>query len=179
MNLDFSCVASAATTCVSAGVQQFWGQSVADNCADIGQFGPMLSIAMAMGQPGAQAAVAPKAHGRVARAGRITRALITSNAANLRSGFICCIENTAELSGNLCAGSHARQVELRKRGWRRVRKRGLTEVGSAGEDYFPAVSAETGRSMSSLRMTRLVALILASSKPWPWVIASVGQASTQ
>ena len=45
--------------------------------------------------------------------------------------------------------------------------------------YFAAVSALTGTSMSSLRMTRLVAFSVASSKPWPWVMASVGQASTQ
>ncbi len=45
--------------------------------------------------------------------------------------------------------------------------------------YFAGVSASTGKSMSSLRMTRLVAFSVASSKPWPWVMASVGQASTQ
>src|ERR1700685_4042521 len=44
--------------------------------------------------------------------------------------------------------------------------------------YF-SLSAATGTSMSSLRITRLVALSVASSKPWPWVMASVGQASTQ
>src|SRR5271156_6696968 len=36
-----------------------------------------------------------------------------------------------------------------------------------------------GISMSSLRMTMVVAFRLASSKPWPCVIASVGHASTQ
>jgi hypothetical protein len=36
-----------------------------------------------------------------------------------------------------------------------------------------------GISRSSFRMTSVVALRLASSKPWPCVIASVGQASTQ
>ena len=45
--------------------------------------------------------------------------------------------------------------------------------------YFAAVRALTGTSMSSLRITRLVAFSEASSKPCPWVIASVGQASTQ
>ena len=44
--------------------------------------------------------------------------------------------------------------------------------------YF-AVSAATGTSMSSLRITSVVALIDASSNPCPCVIASVGQASTQ
>jgi hypothetical protein len=46
-------------------------------------------------------------------------------------------------------------------------------------NHFAAVRALTGTSMSSLRMTRLVAFRVASSKPWPWVMASVGQASTQ
>jgi hypothetical protein len=45
--------------------------------------------------------------------------------------------------------------------------------------YFAAVSAATGTSMSCLRMIRLVAFSVASSKPWPCVMASVGQASTQ
>ena len=45
--------------------------------------------------------------------------------------------------------------------------------------YFAAVRASTGTSISCLRMIRLVAFSVASSKPWPWVMASVGQASTQ
>jgi hypothetical protein len=36
-----------------------------------------------------------------------------------------------------------------------------------------------GASMSSLRITRVVVLNEEDSKPWPWVMASVGQASTQ
>ncbi len=51
-------------------------------------------------------------------------------------------------------------------------------ISAAGPSYF-AVRAATGTSMSSLRWTRLVAFSVASSKPWPCVIASVGQASTQ
>jgi hypothetical protein len=52
-------------------------------------------------------------------------------------------------------------------------------------DLLDALRAEierrnyTGTSISSLRMTRLVAFSVASSKPWPCVMASVGQASTQ
>ena len=45
--------------------------------------------------------------------------------------------------------------------------------------YRAAVFVATGGSMSCLRITRLVAFSVASSKPWPCVIASVGQASTQ
>ena len=45
--------------------------------------------------------------------------------------------------------------------------------------YRAGAMALTGRSMSSFRITRLVALSEASSNPWPWVMASVGQASTQ
>jgi hypothetical protein len=45
--------------------------------------------------------------------------------------------------------------------------------------YRAGAIALTGSSISSLRMTRLVALREASSNPWPWVMASVGQASTQ
>jgi hypothetical protein len=66
--------------------QQFWGQSVADIWVDIGQSGPMLFIAI--GHPGAQATVAPKAQGRLAKAGKIARAPITSKETNLRSCFI-------------------------------------------------------------------------------------------
>jgi hypothetical protein len=47
------------------------------------------------------------------------------------------------------------------------------------EIYLVVVSAATGTSISDLRMIRLVAFRVASSKPWPWVMASVGQASTQ
>jgi hypothetical protein len=46
-------------------------------------------------------------------------------------------------------------------------------------NYLAGVNACSGVSMSSLRITRLVAFKVASSKPWPWVMASVGQASTQ
>jgi predicted XRE-type DNA-binding protein len=45
--------------------------------------------------------------------------------------------------------------------------------------YSDRLGMRAGASISSLRMTMLVALRLASSKPWPWVMASVGQASTQ
>lgn len=45
--------------------------------------------------------------------------------------------------------------------------------------YRAGVRLATATSMSSLRITRLVAFRVASSKPWPCVIASVGHASTQ
>ena len=63
-----------------------------------------------------------------------------------------------------------------------MRARGLLwgwNSDGIAECYFAAVNAATGSSMSSLRITRLVAFRVASSKPWPWVMASVGQASTQ
>ena len=53
-------------------------------------------------------------------------------------------------------------------------------IGAFGMPFaYFAVSAATGTSISSLRITKLVAFKVASSKPCPCVIASVGQASTQ
>ncbi len=55
----------------------------------------------------------------------------------------------------------------------------LIEPASLVSSVRCFVSVGRGTSMSSLRITMLVAFIDASSKPCPWVMASVGHASTQ
>jgi hypothetical protein len=81
-------------------------------------------------------------------------------------------EDTDQARVSLCAGSHFSQMSCAEL----VVGPGLPYPLILG--YF-AVSAAMGTSMSSLRITMFVALIEASSKPCPCVIASVGQASTQ
>jgi hypothetical protein len=63
-------------------------------------------------------------------------------------------------------------------GYARSRRSSGTITGADGSSGLPA-SAGMGTSRSSFRYTRLLALKVASLKPWPWVMASVGQASTQ
>ena len=77
---------------------------------------------------------------------------------------------------------HAK-ARLPRRQSRLVNSLNLTYESTSTRSAFdpptigPAVAGDT--SMSSLRITRLVAFRLASSNPWPCVMASVGQASTQ
>ena len=88
-----------------------------------------------------------------------------------KADYLCC----ANESGR------TKVAEFQRFGLGNIFKPELTGRGRmwpAALAYF-AVSAATGTSMSSLRMTRFVALSVASSKPWPCVMASVGQASTQ
>src|SRR5262249_20837916 len=54
-----------------------------------------------------------------------------------------------------------------------------TATSSALKTAFAPKCAGAAASSCSLRKINPLALNVASSNPWPWVIASVGQASTQ
>ncbi len=108
------------------------------------------------------------AHTAAENDGRATSSSISPMAPIWKSFFIPCPESSHErlmkpVIQITCSEFTSNGFEIPKR-------------SLAG--YF-AVSAATGTSISSLRITRLVAFSVASSKPWPWVMASVGQASTQ
>jgi hypothetical protein len=148
--------------------QQSLSHPVPADFWDIGQSAPILLLAMP--QSGAQGllVVVPIEQVKPARAGCAAKRASTRVAASWRDLFIRCTENMTVSMVSICEPNHksTRAVRL---------GRGLKRGCGA---YF-AVSAATGTSMSSLRITRLVAFRVASSKPWPWVMASVGQASTQ
>jgi hypothetical protein len=90
------------------------------------------------------------------------------------------MNSTLELSVTDVKGNHflVRQ-NTRANGYTDKYSNSFTWLKPGNTSYFLAACAGNGASISSLRMTMLVALRLASSKPWPWVMASVGQASTQ
>jgi hypothetical protein len=188
--------ASWQTPWVALIVQQRPGHAPPAIEAGMGQSAPMPF--MLIGHPGAHGAGAPTAQGSAAIAGCRASSAIARSAANWASRFICWNSSYKAGGGGGCVLNHTSAARLRSAGIESAGRRSsnrccarrlISSVSRAklAESYGirrsvlcgSVVSAATGTSMSSLRMTRLVALSVASSNPWPCVIASVGQASTQ
>jgi hypothetical protein len=173
-DFDFSPVADWLALCTKLLAQQLCSQPLLDICGAIPQSEAiwlMGAEVVAIAQPGAQApfAVVPSAQGNAASAGCTASRTTTNRATNWRSRFMNLRMSMADCEARVCEMRHKPETG----------KIGLGSVSRESRPIYFAVNALSGTSMSSLRMTRLVALRVASSKPWPWVMASVGQASTQ